>query len=265
MAHRPLNPAHLLGAASRIAGSPILGRGLAAWLADALLAERERWILWLPVGLGSGIALYFALPGEPPVWLGATGLLIASVLLAWFWWRLPFDAFHGYAPGLLGLLVLVLGFTVATLRTQLVEAPALDRLGAYELEATVLLVEERVRGQRLLLGKPGMEGLEPGATPAQIRVSTRNAAPPLEPGDRVRLRALLMPPSPPVEPHALDFARQAYFEQLGAVGYALGEPQVLGHAERRGWSLASRRCARRSRTRLPWPSRARREGSQSRC
>jgi hypothetical protein len=131
MAHRPLNPADLLGAASRIAGSPILGRGLAAWLADALLAERERWILWLPVGLGSGIALYFALASEPPVWLGATGLLIASVLLAWFWWRLPFDAFHGYAPGLLGLLVLVLGFTVATLRTQLVEAPALDRLGAY--------------------------------------------------------------------------------------------------------------------------------------
>ena len=106
-----------------------------------------------------------------------------------------------------------------------------------QFEATVLLVEDRLRGQRVLLGQPRIEGLEPGATPARLRVSTRDAAPPLRPGDRIRLRALLMPPSPPVEPHGFDYARQAYFERLGAVGYALGAPLALGHAERRGWSL----------------------------
>ena len=30
----------------------------------ALAGERERWPLWLPVGLGTGIAVYFALPVE---------------------------------------------------------------------------------------------------------------------------------------------------------------------------------------------------------
>jgi hypothetical protein len=34
------------------------------------MAERERWSLWLPVGIGAGVAAYFALDTEPPYWLG---------------------------------------------------------------------------------------------------------------------------------------------------------------------------------------------------
>ena len=109
MAHRPLYslPVGLLG---RSAGHPPIAWNLAAWLADNLLAERERWLLWLPVGLGTGIAGYFALPVEPPVWPGALGLLLASVALAWLWRRHPNDVCHGCVPGLLGCLVLLLGF-----------------------------------------------------------------------------------------------------------------------------------------------------------
>ena len=117
--------------------------------------------------------------------------------------------------------------------------PCWPSAARYQVEAAqVLLVEERVRGQRLLLGAPAIEELDPADTPATIRVSTRSGEPPLEPGDRIRLRAFLMPPSPPVEPGGFDFARQAYFMQLGAVGYALGEPEVLAQAEARSWSLA---------------------------
>jgi competence protein ComEC len=237
MAHRPLYGAAIPGLLGRIAGRPLITPSLVAWLAGHLLAERERWFLWLPVALGAGIAAYFALPVEPPVWLGATGLLLASVVLAWLWWRLPSDAFQGCAPGLLGLLVLLLGFAAATLRTQLVDAPVLERRQAYELEATVLLVEDRTRGQRLLLGEPRIEGLQPAATPGRIRVSTRSAEPSFEPGDRIRLRALLMPPSAPVEPRGFDYARQAYFQRLGAVGYTLTGPELLARPERRGWAL----------------------------
>jgi competence protein ComEC len=46
-----------------------------------------------------------------------------------------------------------------------------------------------------------------------------------------------MPPSPPVEPHGFDYARQAYFQRLGAVGYVLTEPELLSRADRRDWSL----------------------------
>ena len=101
-------------------GHGIAGR-LVAWAAGQLSAERERWVLWVPVGFGAGIAVYFALAFEPPGWWGAAGL--AAVVLA----------------GLLsrrrsGVLILVLaagtvlaGFAAAQLRTARVAAPILPR------------------------------------------------------------------------------------------------------------------------------------------
>ena len=47
------------------------GQGaLLRWLVANLVAERERWALWVPVGVGTGVGLYFWLTVEPPFWLG---------------------------------------------------------------------------------------------------------------------------------------------------------------------------------------------------
>ncbi|MFQ5955059.1 MAG: hypothetical protein ACE5JZ_08365, partial [Kiloniellales bacterium] len=49
-------------------------------------AERERWALWLPVGVGAGVVVYFSLAWEPPWWLGlavlAAVLAVAGLLAA---------------------------------------------------------------------------------------------------------------------------------------------------------------------------------------
>ena len=51
-----------------------IGEGL-AWFA----AERDRWILWIPVLIGFGVAIYFGLPGEPPAWVGPSLAIGAAV------------------------------------------------------------------------------------------------------------------------------------------------------------------------------------------
>ena len=51
-------------------------RPLAA-LAAAFAAEGDRRILWLPVFFGTGIALYFTLTSEPPLWIGAIVVVLA--------------------------------------------------------------------------------------------------------------------------------------------------------------------------------------------
>src|SRR5260221_12530120 len=57
-------------------------RPLAA-LAKTLSAEGERRALWLPVFFGAGIALYFVLTVEPPLWLGpAATLPLVAVAVA---------------------------------------------------------------------------------------------------------------------------------------------------------------------------------------
>jgi competence protein ComEC len=216
----------------RAPGRFSLGQALLA----ALLAEQERWILWLPVGLGAGIALYFALPAEPALW-PAPLLAVLSAAVFWRWRRRDPEIDRLQSFALVAILpaaaaLTAAGLAAAQLRTLMVEAPVLERRGAYEVEGRVLLVEERVRGERLLLGELRLDHARFGELPADelpatVRFSRRSAEPPLFPGDRIQARAMLMPPSPPSEPHGFDFARQAFFSRLGAVGYSLSPPVLV--------------------------------------
>ncbi|MDH3967421.1 MAG: ComEC family competence protein [Rhodospirillales bacterium] len=209
------------GTAGDMAGG---GRAAAALLRlkREFEAERERWLLWLPVVFGAGIGVYFSLLVEPPLWLGVAGLgaLAAAGLLAW---RRP-----GLWLTLIALGALAAGFAAAQARTHFVAAPVLEKThGPARVTGQVLSVEPRAAGGRVLLHRLEVAGLDPAGTPARARVRLTMREPGgFVPGDRIRVRAVLRPPPEPAAPGAFDFARRAYFERLGAVGYA------VGHAER---------------------------------
>ena len=226
--------------APRRTGMPVHG-ATRAWraAANALLAERERWLLWLPVGLGLGVAVYFSLPVEPPPWLGAAlagAAGIASVALR-------------RRPGLLILglagLAIAAGFTAAQARTALVAAPVLEkRLGPRHVTGRVTEVDPRVNGTRIVLEALRIDGVEAAATPARARLRIGSGAEDwLAPGRWVTARAVLMPPPPPVAPGAFDFQRQSYFRSLGAVGFTYGGPEAAAPPDgqagvgRLGWRL----------------------------
>ena len=48
-------------------------------LGEALAAESDRRILWLPVFFGTGIALYFTPMVEPPWWLGLAATIVSII------------------------------------------------------------------------------------------------------------------------------------------------------------------------------------------
>ena len=73
--------------------------------------ERRRWILWWPVGLGTGIACYFALPFELPLW---PGLLLSGVM---FIGLLLCSRESRFFIIQLVILSILLGFILAQLRT----------------------------------------------------------------------------------------------------------------------------------------------------
>lgn len=215
--------------------APPARRALVDRLAAELLAERERWPLWLPVAFAAGIGLYFALPAEPPPWLGPVGLGFAFALAL---------LGRGRAGTLLPALAAGMvagGFAAAQARTAMVAAPMLtDEHGPADVVGTVIETEPRGSGRsRLLLRHADVEGLAPAATPVRLRVTVAGGAPGIEPGDRVRLLAVLRPPPAPSAPGAFDFARRAYFERLGAVGYALGHVEEVAGAPggASGWSV----------------------------
>jgi competence protein ComEC len=123
-----------------------------------------------------------------------------------------------------GLVALACGVAAAKLRTEVVRAPVLQRqIGPVEVTGFVELIEPRpVRGQRITIRVAAIETLEAKQTPARVRVRVGIENADLEPGDAVRLRATLSPPPWPSLPGDYDFARAAWFQGLGAVGFATG-------------------------------------------
>ncbi len=221
----------LLRRLQELAGDPAHG------LAERFLSERIRWPLWIPVILGAGIGIYFALPSEPPpVLVPLFGLAAPAMFLLAVRARRQERAAAMCAAVVLGLLMT--GWALAQFRTLQVAGPVLAFPGSFELTGRVLRVEPRGKRQRLLLGELSMDRLPRDKVPLRVRVSIRATDAALAPGDRVSLRARLQPPPGPSWPGGFDFARRAYFEQIGAIGFALGSVRRQAEARRPG--LAAR-------------------------
>ena len=119
------------------------------------------------------------------------------------------------------------------LRTDFVAAPMLQR----EMTTTVTgWVEAREAttsdGARVYLRVAAMSGLKPEATPIRARFTVRARAAEIAVGDAISVKARLQPPSGPVQPGAYDFGRVAFYDRIGAIGFAYGgaKPADLGPA-----------------------------------
>src|SRR5579862_4898094 len=193
-------------------------------LRDNLEAERDRWALWLPVAMGVGIGLYFSQYREPPLAAGLVALGVCGLLLlAALRWR------PALRHGAYGLMAVALGFSAAALRTASVASPMLtDRLEAAEVEARVDEVELMADSRRLLLDNVVIDGET--RAPDYVRLRLARDDTPLAPGDHIRVRANLGPPSRPVSPGAFDFRRQFYFARIGGIGFVTGHVHSLPDA-----------------------------------
>ncbi|MEM8742363.1 MAG: ComEC/Rec2 family competence protein [Pseudomonadota bacterium] len=205
------------------------GRGIEA-LDRILSTERLQLVLWGPVLLGCGIAVYFALAVEPPVW--SVAALPLSALLALTVRRLPWR----YAA--LALMLIATGYSGALARAHLVAAPVLAAPVELTLEGRVREITRSQAGhRRLLLDRVRLHGLPAAAWPARLRVTLlpEDAARRFPPGQRVMLHARLAPPSGPVEPGGFDFRRMAWFDRLGAIGLARGRVLTIAPQAETGW------------------------------
>ncbi len=226
-------------------------------LGAVLAAERERWLLWLPVGFGTGIALYFSLETEPWPYFGAivTAFLL---ILAFAARRSPRAGAAMVAAAALAGAAIMAGFAAAQLQTARTDTRMIDHpLGAVAVAGKVADIETLPEGTRVTLAPDSIAHLDPGALPRLIRIKLRGTPPPLGIGDHLSVTAELMPPAGPAYPGGFDFQRQAWFRGLGAVGYALGKPAVQpGAAGGLSGRLRAFRAALadRIRTALPGPS-----------
>jgi len=192
---------------------------LRAWIKTDL----KPFDVWTPVAIGAGAGIYFGLKAEPH-WAVGAGVLLFAVLAAYFARHSP-----GAGRKIVAAIVLVaLGFVAADWRTSKIAAPVLEReLGIRPVTGELLSVEDTDVGRRMIVSLHRIDGVADEDLPARARISWRGNGFDAAPGDVITLRAGLRPPPPPAAPGSFNFARQLYFQKIGAVGFAVSPPHVI--------------------------------------
>ncbi len=201
-----------------------IGERLRAWaLADV---GPGRLVPWLAIGFGAGIILYFAADHEPQAW--APALVLVAAIVAAIVARNRSVAF----PIALAAAAVSAGFLTATAKQAWIAHPVLQA-AAWNVEVAgfVEAREERERSDRIVVRVHRIAGTRLNQPPDRVRVSVRKGtAPPV--ASFVEFKARLSPPLAPLRPGGYDFARNLYFQGIGASGFVLGrirtvEPPVL--------------------------------------
>lgn len=195
-----------------------LARRLRTWaIADT---GPGRLVPWLPVAFGLGIAFYFSADREPQWWAGLS-LAVAASLSA-FALRARPVAF----PIMLAVAAMAAGFAVSTLKSLRVAHPVLAAPAGYaDLSGFVENREERERSDRFMLRVHRMDAGRPDVKLDRVRLSVRKGTAPAV-GSFVSMRARLNPSLRPLRPGGYDFARDAYFQGIGATGFVLGQIKI---------------------------------------
>ena len=191
-----------------------LTRRLAPWLAAEVAPGRL--MPWLPVAFGAGVAVYLAAEREP-AWWAAVAVAAALGVAAIAAHRRPV-AF----PVLLGIAAIAAGFATATVRTLWIAHPVL-RAAAYNVSITgfVETREEREKTDRIVVRVHTIEAQRIDQLLERVRLSVKKGTAPAV-GSYVSVKARLSPPLQPLRPGGYDFARDLYYQRIGASGFTTG-------------------------------------------
>lgn len=203
------------------------------------MRERDRWALWLPVFFALGIGVYFSLDFEPPIGATAAGAGLAGLLAA----GLSRSAFF---PAGLAAAVAAAGLFWAGVHTEFARAPILERpVGPTEVSGRIVRQDRTAGPFRVVLEDAHVARLTPERTPERLRLRLASLPPGAGPGARIAVLARLQPMPQPALPGGYDPARRAFFEGIGATGFALGRARLLEPAEDAGIERLRHRIAAR--------------------
>jgi competence protein ComEC len=225
-------------------GAPSIGdeprqTGVRGWLGsvparlEALAeAERDQLPLWLPIGLGTGIAAYFILPDRHS-WIA---FLLGAAALALGFLALGIGTRWGRALAIFSVAASI-GCGNAWWQAESVAAPRVTEENVVRFQARVEAVQRVAAADKVRLVVAPLDAPD---LPPRLRLNIdaekldAMGAPAIRPGAVVETRAWLMPPATAPIPGAYDFARAAWFLRVGGTGRTL-DLKVVSDGGAGGW------------------------------
>lgn len=221
------------------------------WLEEGLENAGLDRAPWLAIAFASGIAAWFVLPA-PIAWLLALAGSLLVALGALALWRGNDARGHLRRAVAATGLMFAAGLAVVWVRSEVVGARPLDRPGVAWLDGRVLARENQPAEGRVRLTLAYRDAAIGEARKVRVNVPNDAIGEEVTEGARVRLRARLMPPAPPMVPGGYDFARTAWFAGLAATGSAVGPVTAIELSSKgQGVRETQRSLADHVRSRLP--------------
>jgi competence protein ComEC len=125
-------------------------------------------------------------------------------------------------PSAVGAAAAAAGFAASTFKCAIIAHPVLTRpVWNVDIAGFVEMREARERSDRITVRVANISGPRLEESLERVRVSLRKGTAPAV-GKFVQFKARLSPPLQPLRPGGYDFARDMYFQRIGASGFALG-------------------------------------------
>lgn len=191
--------------------------------------------LFVPVCLGTGAAIWFAVKSPPSASVLLSILAVLSIPLVR---SLRHTATHII---LSGACLTVIGMLLAEWETRRLSTVILDQPLVTTVSGIVERREQGAAGEWRYTVRI-LQTVEPTVRrpPERVNLLARSKHVPAAIGERLTGRARLSPPSGPALPGLNDFAFQSYFAGIGAVGFFLGPPKLEPGGQGEAVGLAAR-------------------------
>ncbi|WP_414088341.1 DUF4131 domain-containing protein [Rhizobium sp. BR 314] len=186
-------------------------------------AVHGRAILLAPIYMGVGAIFWFTFDSDPPL---QTVLAVLLLLTCGF-------VFNREAGRLLRHLLFAgmltsLGMALAHWESWRASTIMLDSAVTTTVTGRIERRETYDNGRwRYIVKVDATENPSIHRPPERVTIYVRKQAEPFNLGDRIQVRARLTPPAGPALPRLNDFAFSAYFNGIGANGFAYGPPILL--------------------------------------
>jgi competence protein ComEC len=186
-----------------------------SYIENKLTDESDQLPLWIPAGLAMGIIIWEVFGSDALRYILAASVILflaASIRRDKMRWAFVVKSAAAYA---------LIGFLAIMAKSALVAAPPLQQIQISQFYGRIIKVEQLTARQKVRFE---LETGGHGALPPKIRVNLtlEQFRPEFTVGSIISLRARLVPPAGPSLPGAYDFARRAWFAEIGATGTALG-------------------------------------------
>jgi len=211
------------------------------FLTEFLDQHALRWSFLYPISFVIGIASYLELSSEPN-WV----LVMSCILLSGLVRQIIKSRQSVLLAALINIVLCYLaGFSVAKIKTNWVAAPKIvEKIGPVSLEGRLDEIQGGRNGNRLKIEVGAITGIPKLDTPHFVRVTQKEDTE-LLPGRELKCLVFLSPPPKPQIQGDFNFARLAYFQKIGAVGFVLGKckPQATSN-------LAEENFVQKAKTRI---------------